>query len=766
MSRASGRLDAIGARLTQLWSDPAALQRSASWIRRAWLRVSAARGPRFASDAMRAFGEGPPTLERWDAHREAITVELEENVERLERAAQVDGEVPSAILSWLFGVRQWVEAMERAKDGPAKHARLALTRGLASRARLGPLAGDDPGETLALAGVDALLAEAAQETERVGRRRRLLEAARRVLLDAEASAPTRDGFAARRDVIAEELLHLGRLEAAGVRPDVDVSHQLVTRLRGRRADAAVTSAAFVYLRAGLRGPVPAAVTALAGQLEDARGFDGPIPDAVSSAVERGYRRAREQNDARLETAGPADALGLRRRRQHLTVDAHLSLLRMALGVDGVFDVGGGLERERVEEVSPTVDLVPYPTQELELREADGPGDVPRAIIDDPRLLVHHLATRRLLVRRYLRRGQATRERSGVRAAVRFYLLDGSTSMRGAGARMRDAILVAELASLVSRLERPSGRVRSLLYYRFFNSAAEVTRRVASIPDALEAIEEILGAARTGGTDIEGALVDSLDLIEANRASDVELSRAQIVLVTDGLAEVDPAMIRGVQERLAIPVRVSALVLGEESPALRLLAAEQRQAGLRVLYQHVPDAQLESWEHEGQRAAWPSFAAGEVAPEAIDHALDELAALSDGSEPLDLAPEALGEAYAELGLELEEGARARIEAARRDLRSLRRRFDRLFPALDADVARLPDPDDLEATLVLDALGVVAEVLALSCSDELTARSDAIAIFERLLQDRGLTPARYLALAREHPDRVGPAVDAVRALTGAR
>ena len=212
--------------------------------------------------------------------------------------------------------------------------------------------------------------------------------------------------------------------------------------------------------------------------------------------------------------------------------------------------------------------------------------------------------------------------------------------------------------------------------------------------------------------------------------------------------------------------ILSLVLGEESPALRLLAAEQRQAGLRVLYQHVPDAQLESWEHEGQRAAWPSFAAGEVAPEAIDHALDELAALSDGSEPLDLAPEALGEAYAELGLELEEGARARIEAARRDLRSLRRRFDRLFPALDADVARLPDPDDLEATLVLDALGVVAEVLALSCSDELTAKSDAIAIFERLLQDRGLTPARYLALAREHPDRVGPAVDAVRALTGAR
>jgi len=759
-------LDAIEARLATLWSDPEALLRSAGWFRRAWLRLAGAgRGERFVSERLRAWAEGPPSLARWAEHRDPIVRELEENVERLERAARVDGEAPSALLTWLFDVRRWIASMDAAQAGPSRHARLAVTRGLASRALLGPIDSDDPGETLALAGVDALLAEAAQEKERLGRRRRLLEAARRVLLDAEAAAPSPAPFAARRALVAEELLQLGRIEAAGVRAEVPVSHQLVARLRHRRADAATACAAIAYLRAGV---VPAAVSGLASALADVESFDGPIPDAVGAAVERGYRRAREANERALASAGAAEALALRRRRAHLAGDAHLSLLRMALGVDGVFDVGGGLERERVEEVSPIAQLVPFPTQELQLDEATGPGDVRDAIISDPRLLLHHLATRRLLVRRYVRRGLARRHRSGVRAAVRFYLLDGSTSMRGARARMRDAILVAELASLVSRLERPGARIRSLLYYRYFNSAAEVTRRVASVPEALQAIEEVLGASRTGGTDIEGALLDSLELIEQNRDDDVELSRAQIVLVTDGLAAVDPAMIRGVQERLAIPVRVSALVLGDESPALRALALEQRQAGLRVLYQHVPDARLEAWESEGQEAAWPSFRAAEVAPEDVDAALDELAAISGAARPLDLAPEALAEAYAEVGLEesaLEEGTRAKLEASRRDLRSLRRRFDRLFPSLEPEIARLPDLDDVESALVIDALGVVAEVLSLSLADELTAKSDAIAIFERLLQDRGLTPARYLEVADEHPDRVGAAIEAVRSLARA-
>ena len=110
-------------------------------------------------------------------------------------------------------------------------------------------------------------------------------------------------------------------------------------------------------------------------------------------------------------------------------------------------------------------------------------------------------------------------------------------MLGDRARMRDAILVAELASLVSRLERPTGRIHSLLYYRYFNAAVEPTRRVASVADALAAIESILGRARTGGTNIHQALADTLALIDEARRSDVELTRAQVVLVTDGLANV-------------------------------------------------------------------------------------------------------------------------------------------------------------------------------------------------------------------------------------
>jgi len=61
-------------------------------------------------------------------------------------------------------------------------------------------------------------------------------------------------------------------------------------------------------------------------------------------------------------------------------------------------------------------------------------------------------------------------------------------------------------------------------------------------------------------------------------------------------------------------------------------------------------------------------------------------------------------------------------------------------------------------------VVCEVLALSVSDETTAMADAVAILERLLRERGLSPPRYLELARAHADRVGPVIGVVRSRVG--
>ena len=389
-----------------------------------------------------------------------------------------------------------------------------------------------------------------------------------------------------------------------------------------------------------------------------------------------------------------------------------------------------------------------------------------AILDDPRLLIHHLATRRLLVRRFRRRRVRRARRPRVRAAVRFYLLDGSGSMLGDRARMRDGILVAELASLVSRLERPTGRVHSLLYYRYFNSAVEPTRRVATVAEALGAIEHVLGHERSGGTDIQEALEDTLALIDEARRADVELTRAQVVLVTDGLAQVEPETIRELQERLDVPVRISIIVLGEDSEPLRRLATMQREAGLQVLYQQMGDAELRAL------ATSADFGHGAVADAELtgaEGALDEHAGLDETAvDPLaaDLAEE-MAAAYAEVGLGLDalgEGERAKLEAARRDRGALERRFDRLFPALAITTRSLPDPDELERVAMLDALGVIAEVLELGTSEPAQGMADAIALLERLMRTRGSTLTEYLEVAREHPDQLGPAIDAIRLLCG--
>lgn len=760
------RLEGLHARITRLWTEPDALRQQASWLSRLWLRVSGGGRERLASEALAAFRSGEDALVRWPTHRDAIVDELSENVERLEKSARVDGEAPAPMLVWLFGVHRWALAMERAYLRQDDHARLALTRGLASRALLGPPPEDDPGTTIALAGVDAILNEAAQETGRLARRRHLLEAARRILIDAEAAAPEREAFEERRELIARELLQLERITKAGIDADVSLHHQLARAGRRRQpARAASACAALRYLE-GERSDAPERPgdDALVAQLSAADpSAEGLLPSTVEEAVTRGYRRAREQAESKLETAALSETLALRRRRQYLSVDAHLALLRMALGVDGVFDVGGRLEREQVDVVSSSRERVPFPTQELALHPVSDPSDVRGAVIEDPRLLLYHLASRRLLQRRYVRQVERKRRGGGVRAAVRFYLLDGSTSMRGARARMRDAILVAELASHVSRLERPGGRIRSLLYYRYFNSDAETTRRIASIAEALEAIEEVLGTMRGGRTDIEGALLDSIDLIAGNRANDVELSRAQLVLVTDGAAPVDAELIAKAQRGLDVPVRVSVIALGEENPELRQLAATQREAGLRVLYHHVGDDALARWETGYEDDAWPSFSAADAELEAPEGALDELASLADDRVPVG-PDDHLVAGLREVGLDethLGEGARAELELGRRDLRALGRRFDRLFPEPRRGPQSVADVRDEALTVALDALAVVAEVLGLGPSDTATKTRDAIAILERLLRERGLAPDRYLALVHAHPDVLGPAIAAVRA-----
>ena len=114
-----------------------------------------------------------------------------------------------------------------------------------------------------------------------------------------------------------------------------------------------------------------------------------------------------------------------------------------------------------------------------------------------------------------------------------------------------------------------------------------------------------------------------------------------------------------------------------------------------------------------------------------------------------------------------GARARVEALRRDRTALEARFARWFPppssaapgaVVPSPVSGSPERDDVNA--VCSALASVAEVVALlEGGGDLARRADAIELFERLLPDAHLTPARYREVVREWPIAVAPALRAV-------
>src|SRR6185436_17200921 len=144
-----------------------------------------------------------------------------------------------------------------------------------------------------------------------------------------------------------------------------------------------------------------------------------------------------------------------------------------------------------------------------------------------------LAAGTLLTRRYLSLENVTSERPGLRNDARFYLLDGSGSMLGSRSRMRDALLVNELVTLAARLQDPGRAGQPVLYYCYFNLEVGEVKRVATAAEAHQAIEDVIGTVRAGGTDIQKALLASFEHLRKARQNDPDLVTAQLVLVTDG-----------------------------------------------------------------------------------------------------------------------------------------------------------------------------------------------------------------------------------------
>ncbi|WP_394821389.1 hypothetical protein [Pendulispora albinea] len=714
----------------------------------------------------------------------AAREELEDNVAVVERATIVARRPLVAYAAWLRRV------FEHLAPGAAEHGpdEVALLPPLvfSTDAPRGEAPEDTRSLELELALVDHLLEGARLETRLLGRRRQQLLAARQVLLEVAAALPIHPrAVAARSAYVARQIAWLDRLQAAGLEPDVDLVHQ--ARRASRSGDARLLYASLRALEEGGDAALgPAASRALEGMPGtplDAgtslrRSFEESFGTDAQAAIARGHAegRAKEEAAPRNLEQDPE----FREARIGYFEDGDLEMAACALAVDGAFELGAPMTPVRIVEEQRRLREVRYPTRAMHLVAARGPEDLRDALITDPRALLLDLATGRLLTRRFIREETEQRARIVMTSEARVYVLDGSSSMNGWRSRMRDAILLAELATLRKRLEQP-GTVRPVLYFRYFTRKLGPITKVDTAEQVGQAIVSICSVLRDGETDIERALLASFATVAKAKESDPTLARAQIVLVTDGCSEVNEAKVIAARESVReLPIGVSVIALGEENPALRALVARQRALGERAFYHFVDDAQLEAT-CKGESVG-PSLHLGPP-PQgpptvSLEHEigplLDELELIArkrDRAALEDLDVEA--EARRDVGLDAKdvaEGERARAEALYKDRLALERRYARWFPSPAPDAASAapaapgipaaPADDETEEAVFV-ALSAIAEVIDVVSGSELHRRADAIALLERLLPDARLTPAAYMAVVSSGSPRIAEALRALHA-----
>jgi hypothetical protein len=415
------------------------------------------------------IGLGPsstlsPTTSSETLLRRAVA-ELAKNVSRVERAVVIRGRAPDGYTGWLWRMartlrlaREWVDRPER------RDVLRALMADFADRA-LTCLGGG---------GVDPLIDAAFAETRLLGRQRRLLEAARELLLQASAGAGGTEAARARQRLVTRRLARLDRLEAAGVLVDVDLVYQAgEARARG---EVQRLHAVLVALE---ESATVSGDDELARLAEDALGhlwttdtrasgsaarrslehsgrqvFDDEVRRAVARAYENApgnlARAVAKRREKKTSEEFFVEAAFWKDWREYFQPSGVEATLSGALAVGGCFELGAAASPARVAAGARAV-LVRPPNERMVLESAEGLDDLSQALIGDPRLLLPDLAAGKLLARRYVeRRSGPGGGGHGLVGEARIYVLDGSSSMLGPRARMRDALLVAELATRASR----------------------------------------------------------------------------------------------------------------------------------------------------------------------------------------------------------------------------------------------------------------------------------------------------------------------------
>lgn len=721
--------------------------------------------------------------------------ELEDDLDQAEKSVVVWGELSTAHVAWLWRLYQLVHRAAQLVERPQDRTAHALLAAEWQHHHLEPLALCAPGElpTSHVHGIDPVIEAARAETRNLGRRRRLLQAARRLLFEAAAALEISEpALRTRRRYLTMQLVRLDRMQAAGLSADVDLvlqARQAHVRNDPQKLHVALTAMHEMAASAGDEGLTRLATSGLdrlwrgknphtpeeaTASLE--RSIRETFGAPVVQSVQRAYADAPQQLPALRERwANDYDEQFFQRAEQYLGGSAAWATMCAATSADGCFDVGGASSPVHAAEANrTTIRQVRFPTQEMQLEPARGPEDVPGALIEDPRVVLPWLAAGRLLTRQFVVEETDPREPNTVKSEVRFYVLDGSASMLGPRARLRDALLLAELTTAAERLNDAERRLSPLLFYRYFNLEAAGTRRIATRDAARAAIAEVVGTIHVGGTDIQAALLDSFAQIEAARAASADLAQAQIVLVTDGEAPVDGFAVHQARMRCAgLPIGVSIIALGHENWALRQMAAEQRARGERVFYQFMDDFEIADV-IEGRTAGMPIHLSGELAEQEIPAELKAIVAdIEQHSRRIDAAvlehaaemPAAIAEVELAPG-ELDEAARARLEAATRDRRAVEARFLRWFPLLPI---REPESasrkDDALIARVARVLAVVRETLEAAPARPLDLQADAVELIERLLLDERLLPWTYAEALRRFPGLLRPAMETVHLAAGA-
>ena len=599
-----------------------------------------------------------------------------------------------------------------------------------------------------VAGERSRLERAFLRAERVARTADLLDGKADVLpewpLQPPSPRPSRR-WVHPRTVVASLLLERGLVEVADPerrRLDVQRAHALL------EAGALHEDATVLRLRAARDrawdAQVPADVRGWARQADWAMARARTDPRGAYAALRIQYLRAVESGQAEAAAALRAalDAF-----RLELPVTGRVSArpepaepAREDRLVDLLLEPGGA-ERPLLDLGRAAVRLVAWddaplageriasadarhiaPDRRLELAVTSSVTDVRDFVVEDPRRLVHDLASGGQRVRRLVG-GTSTRSARQIRARV--YLADASGSMRGARARLRDGLLLAELDAL--RRAILDGVPADPLDVCFFGDRTLTFERIETAEAARAWIGRLLGGGPCAGmTELSAALVGAARWLHQARR-DPALASALLVVVTDGEDAVDVEQIDAAWASLrGLEVSLRVVCLGDENRWLKGWVGRLRAAGRDAGWVHLDDPSLTGTPIDFDfrpptLLPGPERVAG-VDLEVLRPHLEALSRVAAGHEPV----------------------RPLVDAPR---------FDALFPE-PAEAQGVDDP------WAVDALEAIAEAASLAPFEQ--RAGEAVVLLEHLVAQREVPVAAHLTRHTRPGPRTAEALRRLRLL----